>query len=156
VAPSLAERMSVKKKLRSRSISRVLSTPRDVRRAMAIYLVRRLPDASCSLPESHNGPDRTAAVPKRRLLSVWPCTGWGLPSQPSHLDCWCALTAPFQPYLIRLESRGGHRRYIFCCTFPDLAVGRRYRPPCPAVPGLSSRRSRDQRPSCRLRNHSQR
>lgn len=31
------------------------------------------------------------------------------------------------------------RRFAFCCTFPDLAVGRRYRPPCPVEPGLSSR-----------------
>ena len=30
------------------------------------------------------------------------------------------------------------RRSILCCTFPNLAAGRRYRPPCPAEPGLSS------------------
>ena len=38
------------------------------------------------------------------------------------------------------STGGGHRRCVFCCTFPDLAIGRRYRPPCPAEPGLSSRR----------------
>ncbi len=32
------------------------------------------------------------------------------------------------------------RRYAFCCTFPDLAVGGRYPPRCPVEPGLSSRR----------------
>ena len=31
------------------------------------------------------------------------------------------------------------RRSTFCCTFPNLAAGRRYRPSCPAEPGLSSR-----------------
>ena len=31
------------------------------------------------------------------------------------------------------------RRFTFCCTFPDLAIGGRYPPPCPVVPGLSSR-----------------
>ena len=30
------------------------------------------------------------------------------------------------------------RRSTLCCTFPNLAVGRRYRPPCPTEPGLSS------------------
>ena len=34
------------------------------------------------------------------------------------------------------------RRFAFCCTFPGLAAGRCYRPPCPVEPGLSSRRER--------------
>ena len=29
----------------------------------------------------------------------WPCSGWGLPSRPGHPGRWCALTAPFHPYL---------------------------------------------------------
>ena len=33
------------------------------------------------------------------------------------------------------------RRSTFCCTFPGLAAGGRYPSPCPAQPGLSSRRS---------------
>ncbi len=42
------------------------------------------------------------------LPSVWPCTRWGLPSQVSHLTCWCALTAPFHPYREgRWPSLGG-------------------------------------------------
>jgi hypothetical protein len=28
-----------------------------------------------------------------------PCSGWGLPSRPGHPGRWCALTAPFHPYL---------------------------------------------------------
>ncbi len=31
---------------------------------------------------------------------IWSCTGWGLPSFPGHPRNWCALTAPFHPYLI--------------------------------------------------------
>src|ERR1019366_191873 len=30
---------------------------------------------------------------------AWPCSGWGLPSRSGHPDRWCALTAPFHPYL---------------------------------------------------------
>jgi len=58
---------------------------------MVIPLGRRLPAVSSSLPGSRNEPDRL-------MLPVWPCTGWGLPSQASHPACWCALTAPFHPY----------------------------------------------------------
>ena len=29
----------------------------------------------------------------------WPCSEWGLPSRPGHPGRWCALTAPFHPYL---------------------------------------------------------
>ena len=54
----------------------------------AIPLGRRLPVVSSSLPGSRREPDRL-------MLPVWPCTGWGLPSQASHPACWCALTAPF-------------------------------------------------------------
>ncbi len=80
--------------------------------------------------------------PSSHLLPAWSCSGWGLPSQPGHPGCWCALTAPFHPCLIpRSWGCAGHRRSILCGTFPRLAAGRRYRPPCPAEPGLSSRRS---------------
>ena len=30
---------------------------------------------------------------------AWPCSGWGLPSRRGHPRRWCALTAPFHPYL---------------------------------------------------------
>ena len=80
-----------------------------------------------------------APAARTRHPSARPCSGWGLPGQPSHLGCRCALTAPFHPYLIPPDrSQTGHRRYLFCGTFPDLTTGRRYRPPCPAEPGLSS------------------
>jgi len=34
------------------------------------------------------------------LLPAWFCFGRGLPSQTGHPACWCALTAPFHPYLL--------------------------------------------------------
>ena len=50
----------------------------------------------------------------------------------------CALTAPFHPY--RAEALRLARRFVFCGTFPTLASGGRYPPPCPVEPGLSSMR----------------
>ena len=35
---------------------------------------------------------------------AWPCSGWGLPSRSGHPDRWCALTAPFHPYLCGPEG----------------------------------------------------
>ena len=49
----------------------------------------------------------------------------------------CALTAPFQP--CRAAPKSGRRRCVFCGTFPRVSPGRRYRPPCPSMSGLSSR-----------------
>ena len=74
--------------------------PRREAAAAVISLGRRLLAASSGLPESDAArtAPRRPALPPAGLLSVWPCSGWGLPSQPSHLDCWCALTAPFHPY----------------------------------------------------------
>ena len=64
----------------------------------------------------------------------------------------CALTAPFHPYPGIPLSREP-RRYVFCGTFPRVTPGRRYRPPCPVEPGLSSPLAsrREQRPPGPLR-----
>jgi hypothetical protein len=56
------------------------------RQANVIYLGRRLPAASCSLPESSFA-DRTTGGGDH-ILSAWPCSGWGLPSRASHLARW--------------------------------------------------------------------
>ena len=53
----------------------------------------------------YDGTDRSVPLISERLLPAWPCSGWGLPGQPSHLGCRCALTAPFHPYLIPLPKR---------------------------------------------------
>ena len=44
-----------------------------------------------------------------RSSPAWPCSGWGLPSRPGHPGRWCALTAPFHPYL--------------CCEANFAAIG---------------------------------
>jgi len=51
---------------------------------------------------------------------VWPCSGWGLPSRPGHPGRWCALTAPFHPYLCDARGRR-HRRSVFCGTVLQVA-----------------------------------
>jgi len=38
------------------------------------------------------------------MSHAWPCSGWGLPSRPDRSGRWCALTAPFHPYLVRNRS----------------------------------------------------
>ena len=50
----------------------------------------------------------------------------------------CALTAPFQPCRPAL-ARARLGRCVFCGTFPRVSPGRRYRPPCPVMSGLSSK-----------------
>ena len=62
----------------------------------AIPLGRRLPAGSSGLPEG-----RTGGQP---IPSARPCSGWGLPSRPGHPRRWCALTAPFHPYLCGLDE----------------------------------------------------
>ena len=57
--------------------------------------------------------------------TAWPCSGWGLPSRPSHPGRWCALTAPFHPYLCRPVARtaiGGLFSVALSCGSPRLAV----------------------------------
>ena len=38
------------------------------------------------------------------IPSARPCSGWGLSSRRSHPRRWCALTAPFHPYLFGSEE----------------------------------------------------
>ncbi len=121
---------------RSGPVSRVLSRA-------AISLGRRLPAASTRPTRKSNGPGRpVAASDDAAVLPAWSCSRWGLPSQIGHPTCWCALTAPFHPCLhdpatVRRPFRAD-RRSVLCGTFPILADGGRYPPPCPAEPGLSS------------------
>ena len=43
------------------------------------------------------------------------------------------------PLPVSNSEEPNHRRCIFCGAFPRVTPGRRYRPPCPMEPGLSSR-----------------
>jgi hypothetical protein len=57
------------------------------------------------------------------LSHAWPCSGWGLPSRSGHPDRWCALTAPFHPYLCGPRSTiGGLLSVALSCESPRLAV----------------------------------
>ena len=78
----------------SRPVRRILC--RTLRSVVAIHLGRRLPDGSSGLP----GVERAGRPPP-----AWPCSGWGLPSRPGHPGRWCALTAPFHPYLCAGRAR---------------------------------------------------
>jgi hypothetical protein len=119
-----------------------------------IPLRRRLPDVSSGLPGSRSEPDRL-------MLPVWPCTGWGLPSQASRPACWCALTAPFHPYRLlprEDEARGGllsvalslilrsvdviHHPVLRCPDFPPARFNEPNRRPSSPLRGqLNSSRS---------------
>jgi hypothetical protein len=69
------------------------------------------------------------------IPSARPCSGWGLPSRRSHPRRWCALTAPFHPYLC---DRNRHRRSVLCGTFLRVAPTGCYPAPCPVESGRSS------------------
>ena len=104
-----------------------------------------------ALPRLRDGPPLAAYL---GLLAV----GFARP-RPSPA-ARCALTAPFHPYRpqnvntsesLKAETRWFRRsdvsasrrlplrRCRFCGTFPRLAPGWRYQPPCPSQFGLSSR-----------------
>ena len=62
-------------------------------------------------------------------LPARPCSGWGLPSRPGHPGRWCALTAPFHPYLCPARRRpsavcslwhfpAGHPDWVLPSTLP--------------------------------------
>ena len=125
-------------------VSRVLCAGRQATGRRSFICARRLLVASIATYPGVGDAGRLArSAEADRLHPVWSSSGWGLPSQSSHPDCWCALTAPFHPYhapglTAEAIEPPAVRRSALCCTFPDLTVGRRYRPSCPAEPGLSS------------------
>ena len=90
----------------SRHVSRILFMgPRS--QSAAIHLGLPLPTGSSGLPASIG---RAALERSRSTFTCdpvpsWPCSGWGLPSRPSHLGRWWSLTPPFHPY--RGFRRGG-------------------------------------------------
>jgi len=124
--------------------------PNSVRRACGgaiIYLGRRSPDGSCTLPAALERQARRGGPPLAAYLGLL-AVGFTLP-RPSPA-ARCALTAPFRPYRVGDETPNATtwhffdasspaRRCRFCGTFPRLAPGWRYQPPCPAQFGLSSR-----------------
>ncbi len=83
--------------------------------------------------------DRRADHP----LPVRPCSGWGLPSRPGHPGRWCALTAPFHPYLCpqsrRVQAIGGLFSVALSCGSPRLAASQH---PVLGSPDLPQHRAR--------------
>ena len=76
----------------------------------AVHKPNSVPVSGC--PDTGN--DHSSRIPVARHLKrptreleraalsrspIWSCTGWGLPSFSGHPENWCALTAPFHPYL---------------------------------------------------------
>lgn len=150
-------------------ISRVLC--HGLPRAMAIYLAGELPRRSCGLPESRNGPDQPCShiwpcfrwglpsQPVTRLLvrsyfkarrpaPFHPCLCplFFVHCSLSVVRCSDALMTTDKEQRTTDKLQRTNRRYPFCCTFPVLANGGRYPPPCPLKPGLSSSRRGSPRP----------
>jgi hypothetical protein len=126
--------------------------------ATAIYLARWLPSRSSSLPESHNGPDQPCSL-------IWPCSRWGLPSQPvARLLVGSYIKGPRSPHRFTLTEKacgfsGGMLSVALSrslTAFPLSAAtasdGGRYPPPRPVEPGLSS--ARPSRPESRVETNS--
>lgn len=111
---------------------------------MVIYLGLQLLVASSDLPESDNEPSRFAAQPpcdKSPGAVVLPLcltllrAGFTKPATSPRPLVSSYLTVSPLPRIGRSQFV---RRYTFCGTFPNLAIGRRYRPLCSVKPGLSS------------------
>jgi len=111
----------------SRPVRRILYGPRSV---VAIHLGRRLPDGSSGLP---GGLCRAGSPSPAR-----PCSWWGLQSHPGHPGCWCALTAPFHPYLCAgpegSRAIGGLLSVALSCGSPRLGVTQHHALWSPDVP----------------------
>ena len=112
----------------SRPVSRVLS-------GTVIHLGCVSPRTSCGLPGSSPRRQRRSRKPGWLPYSALHRVGFTLP--PVLPPARCALTAPFHPYPVCFAGR-----FIFCGTFHELALSRRYLAPCLAEPGLSSIRPR--------------
>jgi len=73
------------------------------------------------------------------------------PQSPAALVVSYTTVSPLPSFLARGSER---RRSVFCGTFPRVAPGRCYRPPCPVEPGPSSaipaNRNRRDRPASSL------
>ena len=82
----------------------------------------------------------------RRRVSLFGLAPCGVCQAGALPNRWCALTAPFHPYLSVAERR--HRRCFFCCTFrPSRALGLRGTLPCGARTFLFERTARSDHPS---------
>jgi hypothetical protein len=81
------------------------------RAATVISLVRRLPGGSSDLPEGRNGPDQPCPP-------IWPCSRWGLPSQPvARLLVGSYIKGPKSPHHFTLTALRDARNDKSDCWF---------------------------------------
>ncbi len=113
-----------------------------------IYLRSQLLTTLSNLPESHpsRAGSRERPAEAEHLLAL--ClillrAGFAKPTESPRSLVSSYLTVSPLPRVSELTVR----RFAFCGTFPNLTAGRRYRPLCPAKPGLSSPGQSQQRPS---------
>ena len=128
-----------RRKWRSRPVSRILCPGPRSRRRPSLSARRRVsPPRRRVAVHPRRAAYPAARAGRPRTLPAWPCSGWGLPSRRGHPRRWCALTAPFHPYLSE------ERRSAFCCAY-----ARSPPPGSPQHPALRSPdfpRPRDARP----------
>ena len=110
-------------------VRRYVVASRPVRRILCRRLLRTAggghpsrPAVARRLQRPTRGCLRTGRPPP-----AWPCSRWGLPSHPGRPGCWCALTAPFHPYLCGAAPEtgpaiGGLFSVALSCGSPRLGV----------------------------------
>jgi len=82
------------------------SVPDLAARARPSFSGCRCRQPLAAYPQARTGrPLAPAQVGGRSLRPFWPCSGWGLPSRPSHLGRWWSLTPPFHPYRLAGRNR---------------------------------------------------
>ena len=99
-------------------------------------IARRLQQPTRESIAGRTSPRRTAGGPPAPCLALLR-VGFTKPAESPRLLVSSYLTV--SPLPRSDHCRIARWRFAFCGTFPGLAAGRRYRPPCPAEPGLSSR-----------------
>jgi len=94
-----------------------------------IHLDQPLPVGSSSYLQARASSLKTPDRAPQRGGAVMPCSRWGLPSHRHHWRCWCALNAPFHPYLVaptwaeaQAEAQGGLLSVALARGFPRVAV----------------------------------
>ena len=105
---------------------RVFNKPSSVRLHDDDHLSRR----TVAYPLKRYNPEGSAGSIIPSLFDLAP---GGVYLANRSLGCWCALTAPFHPYLEKLPG-GTH----FCGTSPKVTLAGRYPASCPVELGLSS------------------
>ena len=65
--------------------------------------------------------------PHDDLRPAWSCFRRGLPSRTGHPIRWCALTAPFHPYLVKASSRQAPRGTLTFGGLLSVALSRSLR-----------------------------